>query len=166
MSRGDVQSTSTLNDWARYVDRTNRQDLTWSLWLLVECLPNRLTPLYSEIHYKEENYLKVRTAVFKYITPPIVKVEYVGMLVCRYVPTFLHSHVPMFRTSRHVPPMWLGYPSSHGSTGSISPASCVLILTQYKSPLSTCTILFIRSVTLYLGRRESKREEGSKGVYR
>ena len=44
-------------------------------------LPNRLTPLYSKIYYKEENYLKVRTAVFKYITPPIVKVEYIGMLV-------------------------------------------------------------------------------------
>ena len=39
------------------------------------------------------------------------------------------------------------YPSSHGSTGSISSASCALILTQYKSSLSTCTILFIRSVT-------------------
>ena len=44
-------------------------------------MPNRLTPLYSKIYYKEENYLKVRTAVFKYITLPIVKVKYVGMLV-------------------------------------------------------------------------------------
>ena len=43
-------------------------------------MPNRLTPLYSKIHYKEENYLKVRTAVFKYITPFIVKVEYISML--------------------------------------------------------------------------------------
>ena len=33
-------------------------------------MPNRLTPLYSKIYYKEENYLKVKTAVFKYITPP------------------------------------------------------------------------------------------------
>ena len=33
-------------------------------------MPNRLTPLYSEIYYKEKNYLKVKTAVFKYITPP------------------------------------------------------------------------------------------------
>ena len=39
------------------------------------------------------------------------------------------------------------YPSSYGFTGSISSASCVLILTQYKSSLSICTILFIRSVT-------------------
>ena len=36
----------------------------------MECLPNKLTPLYSEIYYKEENYLKVKTTVFKYITPP------------------------------------------------------------------------------------------------
>ena len=32
-------------------------------------MSNRLTPLYSKIYYKEKNYLKVRTAVFKYITP-------------------------------------------------------------------------------------------------
>ena len=28
LSRGEVQSTSTLNDWARYVDKINRQDWT------------------------------------------------------------------------------------------------------------------------------------------
>ena len=39
----------------------------------MECLPNRLTPFNSEIHYKKENYLKVRTAAFKYTTSPIVK---------------------------------------------------------------------------------------------
>ena len=44
-------------------------------------MPNKLTPLYSKIYYKEENYLKVRTVVFKYITPPIVKVEYIGTSV-------------------------------------------------------------------------------------
>ena len=33
-------------------------------------MPNRLTPLYSKIYYKKENYLKIRTTVFKYITPP------------------------------------------------------------------------------------------------
>ena len=32
-------------------------------------MPNRLTLLYFKIYYKEENYLKVKTAVFKYITP-------------------------------------------------------------------------------------------------
>ena len=33
-------------------------------------MPNRLTLLYFKIYYKKENYLKVKTAVFKYITPP------------------------------------------------------------------------------------------------
>ena len=70
-----------LNDWARYVDRMNRQDRGWSLWSLVEYVPNRLTPLYSKIHYEEENYLKIKTIVFKYITPPIIKVEYVSILI-------------------------------------------------------------------------------------
>ena len=53
-------------------------------------MPNRLTPLYSKIYYKEENYLKVKTAVFKYINSSIVKVEYVGTsvhLVREYVST-------------------------------------------------------------------------------
>ena len=36
-------------------------------------MPNRLTLLYSKIHYKKENYLKVKTAVFKYINSSIVK---------------------------------------------------------------------------------------------
>ena len=44
-------------------------------------MPNRLTLLYSKIYYKEENYLKVKTVVFKYITPLIVKVKYIGMLI-------------------------------------------------------------------------------------
>ena len=44
-------------------------------------MPNRLTLLYSKIYYKEKNYLKVKTVVFKYITPPIVKVEYISMSV-------------------------------------------------------------------------------------
>ena len=39
----------------------------------LECLPNKSTSLYSKIYYKEKNYLKVKTAVFKYITPPIAK---------------------------------------------------------------------------------------------
>ena len=51
-------------------------------------MPNRLTPFNFKIYYKEENYLKVKTAVFKYMTPPIVKVRYVGMsvrLVYKYI---------------------------------------------------------------------------------
>ena len=64
----------------------------------MECLPNRLTPLYSKIYYKEENYLKVRTVVFKYITPPHSKgwvCWYVNILVYFI---FLYSHVPIFWT--------------------------------------------------------------------
>ena len=62
-------------------------------------MPNRLILLYSKIYYKEENYLKIKTVVFKYITPPIVKVEYVGILICLvylYIPMFLYSHVLNF----------------------------------------------------------------------
>ena len=44
----------------------------------MECLSNKLTSFNFEIYYKEENYLKVKTVLFKYITPPIVKF---GMLV-------------------------------------------------------------------------------------
>ena len=36
-------------------------------------MPNKLTLLYSKIYYKKENYLKVKTVVFKYITPPYNK---------------------------------------------------------------------------------------------
>ena len=71
-----------LNNWAGYVDKINRQDQGWLLWLLIKCLPNRLTPLHSEIHYKEENYLKVKTTVFKYINSSIVKF---GTLVRWYI---------------------------------------------------------------------------------
>ena len=35
-------------------------------------MPNRLTLLYFKIYYKKENYLKVRTIVFKYINSSIV----------------------------------------------------------------------------------------------
>ena len=62
----------STSNWAGYVDR----EIIVKPLSLCESrgvLPNRLTPFNSEIHYKEENYLKVRTAVFKYITPPIVK---------------------------------------------------------------------------------------------
>ena len=34
----------------------------------LECLFNKLTPLYSKIHYKEENYLKVRTELLIYLS--------------------------------------------------------------------------------------------------
>ena len=64
----------------------------------MECLPNRLTPFNFKIYYKEENYLKVRTAVFKYITLPIVKGSvywYISILVY-YTPTFLYSYILSF----------------------------------------------------------------------
>ena len=62
----------------------------------MECSPNKLTPLYSKIYYKEENYLKVKTVVFKYITPPHSKgwvCWYINILVYFI---FLYSHVLTF----------------------------------------------------------------------
>ena len=62
--------TSTGN-WARYVDRIRSQVRTGvNQYRSLKVLPNRLTPVYSKNYYKEENYLKVKTVVFKYITPP------------------------------------------------------------------------------------------------
>ena len=108
-------------------------------------MPNRLTPLYSKIYYKKENYLKVRTVVFKYITPPHSKgwvCWYVSILVY-YIPIFPYFYIPNFYYMLF---MWLGYPSFYNFTGSISSASCILILTQYKSLFSTYTILFIKFI--------------------
>ena len=47
----------------------------------MECLPNKLTLFNFNIYYKKENYLKVKTTVFKYITPSIVKIQYFSILV-------------------------------------------------------------------------------------
>ena len=93
--------------------------------------------------------------VFKYITPPYSKgwvYWYANISIC-HVSTFPSFHVP---NSRHVSPMWLGYPSSHGSTGPISPASCALMLSWSNSLLITCTILFIRSVTTRQSRAHTQ----------
>ena len=61
----------STGNWARYVDRIKLQVLTKvDQYRLLRVLPNRLTPVYSKNHYKEENYLKVKTVVFKYITSP------------------------------------------------------------------------------------------------
>ena len=61
--------TSTGN-WARYVDRIRLQVRTRvDQHRSLRVLPNRLTPVYSKNYYEEENYLKVKTVVFKYITP-------------------------------------------------------------------------------------------------
>ena len=133
----------------RYVGRIERLVLTGvDQYRLLGVLPNRLTSIYSKNHYEEENYLKVKTVVFKYITPPYSNSSCV--LTFPYIP-----HIESGTSGTGVCSvcgswlvMWLGYPSSYGFTGSISPVSCALILIQYKSIFSTCTILFIRSVTL------------------
>ena len=117
----------------------------------MEYLPNRLTPLYFKIYYKEENYLKIKTAVFKYITPPYSKGwvrRYINILVC-YIFIFPYSHILTFSCSKFLIIYYLynsAYPLSYGFTSFINPASYILILTQYKSSFSTCTILFIRSI--------------------
>ena len=49
----------------------------------LECLPNKLTPLYSKIHYEEENYLKVRTRLLIYPSPPYSKG--LGTWECWYI---------------------------------------------------------------------------------
>ena len=65
---------------ARYI---NRETIIKPLLLIkaIERLPNRLTPFNFKIYYKKKNYLKVKTTVFKYITSPIVKVQYISMSV-------------------------------------------------------------------------------------
>ena len=61
----------STSNWARYVNRIKLQVQTRvDQYKSLKILPNRLTPVYSENHYEEENYLKVRTVVFKYITSP------------------------------------------------------------------------------------------------
>ena len=60
---------------------------------------NRLTPLYSEIQYKEENYLKVKTIVFKYITPPYSKGLSISVYWYASVLSISRTYIPMFRTS-------------------------------------------------------------------
>ena len=114
----------------------------------MEYLLNKLTPLYSKIYYKKENYLKVRTIIFKYITPPYSKgwvYWYVSILV--YF-TFLYFYISTFRTLVMCYLYDLAYPLFYGFTGFISFISRVLILIRYKSSLNICTILFIRSVTV------------------
>ena len=53
-------------------------------------MPIKLTLLYSEIHYEEENYLKVKTGLFIYPSPPHSKG--LGMWECWYV-SMLRSYV-------------------------------------------------------------------------
>ena len=73
----------STSNWARCVDKIKSQVQTGvDQYRSLKVLPNRLTPVYSKNHYKEENYLKVRTVIFKYITPP-----YSNSLVRQYMGT-------------------------------------------------------------------------------
>ena len=58
--------------WAKYVNRDIESQASFTVKAL-KCLPNRLTLLYSEIHYEEKNYLKVRTELLIYPSPPYSK---------------------------------------------------------------------------------------------
>ena len=52
----------STGNWARYVDRIRSQVRTGvDQYRSLGVLPNRLTPVYSENHYEEENYLTVKT---------------------------------------------------------------------------------------------------------
>ena len=109
-------------------------------------MPNRLTSVYSKNYYEEENYLKVKTVIFKYITPPYSNSWFV--LIFLHV---LHTEFDMLGTQVYLIRslwlvMWFSYPLSYNSTSSISFISRALILIQYKFSLSTCTVLYIRSV--------------------
>ena len=58
--------------WARYVDKDIKSQAFFTEKAL-ECLLNKLTLLYSKIYYKEKNYLKVRTKLLIYPSPPYSK---------------------------------------------------------------------------------------------
>ena len=58
--------------WAGYINKDIESQASFTVKTL-ECLPNRLTPLYSKIYYKEKNYLKVKTALLIYLSPSYSK---------------------------------------------------------------------------------------------
>ena len=75
----------STGNWARCVNRIRLQVRTRvDQYRLLRVLPNRLTPVYSENYYEEENYLKVKTVVFKYITSPYSNGLFVLMFL--YIP--------------------------------------------------------------------------------
>ena len=88
----------STSNWARYVDRIGSQVQTKvNQYRLLEVLPNRLTPIYSKNYYEEENYLEVKTVIFKYITPPysnscyvltFLYILYTELRYIRYASTF------------------------------------------------------------------------------
>ena len=73
----------STGNWARCVGRIKSQVQTRvDQYRSLRVLPNRLTPVYSKNHYEEENYLKVKTVIFKYITPPHSNSCYVPTFLC------------------------------------------------------------------------------------
>ena len=71
------------SNWARYINKIKKQVLTRvNQYKSLKVLPNRLTPVYSKNYYKEENYLKVKTVVFKYITSLYSNSCYVPTFLC------------------------------------------------------------------------------------
>ena len=57
-----------MYSYTQYVDRDIENQASF-IEKALKCLPNRLTPLYSKIHYKEKNYLKVKTELLIYLSP-------------------------------------------------------------------------------------------------
>jgi hypothetical protein len=108
-------------------------------------LPNRLTPLYSKNHYKEKNYLTIRTGSLYTWLLPIVIVEYINMFS-----TSVHQYINTFSTQVHSVYKlwlitWLSYPSSHSSTGSIP---LISLLRSHFNSLITNTTGIPRFITL------------------
>ena len=75
--------------WAKYIDRDVESQVFFTKKAL-ECLLNKLTPLYSKIYYEEENYLKVKTELLIYPSPPHNKGWYVKYI--RYIKYINRSH--------------------------------------------------------------------------
>ena len=88
----------STGNWAGCVNRIRSQVQTRvDQYRLLRVLPNRLTSVYSKNYYEEENYLKVKTVIFKYITPPysnnwfiltFLYILYTELRYVRYASTF------------------------------------------------------------------------------
>ena len=68
----------------------------------MEYLPNKLTLLNFKIYYKKENYLKIKTILFKYTTPPhskglvhwyITLAKYIAFLYSKYSAYFKFYYI-------------------------------------------------------------------------
>ena len=91
----------STSNWAKYIDKEITVKPLYPV-KAVEYLPNRLTFFNSKIHYKEENYLKVKTVLFKYTTPPYSKgsvhqyialVEYIAFLYSEHSAYFKFHYI-------------------------------------------------------------------------